>query len=226
MNDRPEPRICSDLPVRIFGMGSDGHAFSQPAQARNISQGGALVAGLEHPVAVGDIVGVQLKDRKARFRVVWVIDGRPSQQIQAGVEMLDGQQIPWAKELEAAAPTTQSSSPKQNLRRFQRFKTRLPIELHEHRSGGAPMQTNATDISGRGCYVETFLPLPRGTVLEVTFWADAEKIHTSAVVRASDPGVGMGIEFVGLDEETQIRLQGILQRLNPTVSGLAAPRQP
>ena len=61
------------------------------------------------------------------------------------------------------------------------------------------MQTNATDIGGRGCYVETLLPLPLGTKVKITFWMDSEKIQTSGVVRASDGGVGMGIEFTQLD---------------------------
>jgi hypothetical protein len=74
------------------------------------------------------------------------------------------------------------------------------------------MRTSATDISGRGCYVETLIPLPFGTQLEITFWLDAEKITTPALVRASDPGVGMGIEFVGLSEEVQQRFQRVLEK--------------
>jgi hypothetical protein len=46
------------------------------------------------------------------------------------------------------------------------------------------------------------------------------------VVRASDPGVGMGIEFIGLDEGTQTRIQNVLEKMNPSVSGLSGlPRK-
>jgi hypothetical protein len=76
------------------------------------------------------------------------------------------------------------------------------------------MQTNATDIGGRGCYVETLLPLPMGTRVKITFWMDDEKIQTSGVVRASDGGVGMGIEFTQLDDHVQERLQKHLEKLD------------
>ena len=75
------------------------------------------------------------------------------------------------------------------------------------------MQTNATDIGGRGCYVETLLPLPLGTKIKITFWMDSEKIQTSGVVRASNGGVGMGIEFTQLDNHVQERLQQHLEKL-------------
>ena len=72
---------------------------------------------------------------------------------------------------------------------------------------GSHMRTKSADISGRGCYVETMLPLPVGKVLSITLWLDAQRVNTSGVVRSCDGGVGMGIEFTGLDEATQERLQ-------------------
>jgi len=76
------------------------------------------------------------------------------------------------------------------------------------------MQTNATDIGGRGCYVETLLPLQLGTKVKIMFWMDSEKVQTSGVVRASDGGVGMGIEFTQLDNQVQDRLQKHLEKLD------------
>jgi hypothetical protein len=43
---------------------------------------------------------------------------------------------------------------------------------------------------------------------------DSEKIQTSGVVRASDGGVGMGIEFTQLDNLVQDRLQKHLDKLD------------
>ena len=86
------------------------------------------------------------------------------------------------------------------------------------------MQTNATDIGGRGCYVETLLPLAIGTKVTITFWMDSEKIHTSGVVRASDGGVGMGIEFTQLDNHVQDRLQKHLDKLNAGLKGRDAAK--
>jgi hypothetical protein len=69
------------------------------------------------------------------------------------------------------------------------------------------MKTRAADINGRGCYVETMMPLPVGKILTITFWLSSEQIFTPGVVRTCDGGVGMGIEFTGLTPETQQRLQ-------------------
>jgi hypothetical protein len=86
------------------------------------------------------------------------------------------------------------------------------------------MQTNATDIGGRGCYVETLLPLPLGTKVKISFWMDSEKIQTSGVVRASDGGVGMGIEFTQLDNHVQDRLQKHLDKLDEGLKGHEAAK--
>ena len=71
------------------------------------------------------------------------------------------------------------------------------------------MRANATDISGNGCYVETVMPLSVGTALCVDLWMGKERVTPSAVVRTRDPGVGMGIEFTGLPEESKKQFQAI-----------------
>ena len=86
------------------------------------------------------------------------------------------------------------------------------------------MQTNATDIGGRGCYVETLLPLQIGTKVTIKFWMDSEKVQTSGVVRASDGGVGMGIEFTALDNQVQERLQKHLDKMDEGLTGRGAAK--
>jgi hypothetical protein len=51
---------------------------------------------------------------------------------------------------------------------------------------------------------------------------EQEKMTTSAIVRASDPGVGMGIEFSGLKLEQQQKVQEYLDRIDPVGSGFAS----
>ena len=63
--------------------------------------------------------------------------------------------------------------------------------------------STATDISGIGCYVETIFPLSIGTSLKVDLSIDSEQVTTRSFVRTSDPGLGMGIEFIGLRLEDQ-----------------------
>src|SRR6202007_92326 len=101
-----------------------------------------------------------------------------------------------------------------NRRRFQRHKISFPLELRDERVN-TPLRVNATDISGNGCYVETVMPLSIGTALRVDLWMGEERLTPSAVVRTRDPGVGMGIEFTGLPEESKKKFQAHLDKLDP-----------
>ena len=222
MADQPnEPRVTVDLPVRIYGMNAEGRAFSQAARAQNIGADGALLTGVESELKVGDVIGVQCEEKKARCSVVWVMYTGALKKNQVGVKLLDGQESPWKSYLPiegakiALAPS--------NRRRYPRHKISLPLELRDERVN-TPMRINATDVSGNGCYVETILPLPVGTALRVEFWLDAEKINITAVVRTCDPGVGNGIEFIGLPPKGKERMQAYLDAIDPQM-GVSKPKQ-
>jgi hypothetical protein len=211
MDKRPETRVAAVILVRVWGMDSDGRPFFQNANATNISSEGAMLAGINHPLKAGDVIGVQHDEKKARFKVVWVVDGGAARKIEAGVQILPNQQSPW---LNLAKPDKAEVAPAKNKRKYVRHKVLFPLEIGFEDARRTHMQTNATDIGGRGCYVETLLPLPLGTKVKITFWMDSEKVQTSGVVRASDGGVGMGIEFTQLDNEVQDRLQKHLDKLD------------
>jgi PilZ domain len=225
MAGQPEPGMEALL-VRIWGMGADGKAFFQNAHARSYTAHSAELTGIDHELNAGDVIGVQIGEKKARFRVVQTIDAGLPLKIKAQIELVEGQTCPWKEQL-ANAPGPAASgpapaSPKANLRRFVRHRIHLPMELRDDRGGGVPMLTNASDVGGRGCYVETLTPLPLGTPLHITFWMEERKVTTSAIVRASDPGVGMGIEFIGLKPEQQQDVQAYLDRIDPVGSGFAS----
>jgi PilZ domain len=224
MSDNLEPRVTVDLTVRIWGMDADGRPFFQNVHAQNISEHGAKLSGIEHPLKAGDVIGVQVGEKKARCKVIWVINPGQLQKIQAGVQMLDGQPCPWQHEVAqgdkprptlAQAIEAPSDAPpgEQGKRHFERHRVAFPIEIGTEQ-GNTHMRTQATDIGGRGCYVETRLPLAIGTALIITFWLDTEKVVTPAIVRTSDGGVGMGIEFTGMDKGTQERLQHQLEAMD------------
>lgn len=210
MPTEPEPRIDVNLPIRVFGTDAEGHPFSQEAYARNISLHGAKVAGLEKQLKPGDVIGVQSGNQKTRCKVVWVVDAGPLHKIKAGVKMVEGQPCPWEKEMErpqAVASEARSAPTTEERRRFPRRRVPFPLEIRDEHGAGAAMKTKAADINGCGCYVETMLPLPVGTIIIVTFWLGPEQISAPAVVRTCDGGVGMGIEFTGVEPATQERLQ-------------------
>jgi PilZ domain len=102
----------------------------------------------------------------------------------------------------------------QKSRRWERHKISVVLALHDERAT-TPMRLTATDISASGCYVETISPLVIGTSLKVDLWIASEKLTTRSFVRTSDPGLGMGIEFIGLKPEDQQRFQEYLKALNP-----------
>lgn len=221
MDKRPETRVATVILVRVWGMDADGRPFFQNANANNLSSEGGRLSGISHPLKAGDVIGVQHGDKKARFKVVWVLDGGIARQIEAGVQILPNQQTPWR---ELATPDKTEVAPSKNKRRYVRHKVLFPLEIGFEDARRTHMQTNATDIGGRGCYVETLLPLPLGTKVKITFWMDSEKIQTSGLVRASDGGVGMGIEFTQLDNHVQDRLQKHLDKLDEGLKGREAAK--
>ncbi len=221
MADQPvEPRVTVDLPVRVYGMSAEGKAFSQAARAQNISSEGALISGLENELKVGEIIGVQCDDKQARGSVVWSMNTGAIKKNQVGVKLLEGQECPWKNYLPIEGATIAVAPA--NKRRFPRHKISLPLELRDERVG-TPMRINATDVSGNGCYVETIMPLPAGTVLRVEFYLDTERVSITAVVRTCDPGVGNGIEFTGLPPEGKQRMQDYLNAIDPEM-GVSRPK--
>jgi hypothetical protein len=214
MTDGLEQESGGTILVRIWGMDAGGRAFFQNVRAQNLTAEDALLCGLDYELKINDVIGVQLEEKKARVRVRDVAEGGVPRKIQVMVQLLEGQSCPWQEAVPANAPKKAEPSGS-NRRRFARHKLRYPVELRDERGGSAHMQTGATDISGRGCYIETLVPLPLGTIVGISFWIDSEKISTTGVVRASDPGVGMGIEFTRLDPLIQRRFQEFLQKMDP-----------
>jgi hypothetical protein len=211
------PRATLDLKVRVWGMGANDQPFFQSAIAHNISATGACIYAIEQNLKVGDVIGVQYEGKKARCKVIWVVDAGALKKTQAGVQLVADQECPWAAMLPADMKAEERAlqSP-DNRRKFARHKISFPLELRDERVN-TPLRVNATDISGNGCYVETVMPLPIATALRVDFWIGEEKLSPTAVVRTRDPGVGMGIEFTGMPEEMKKRVQAHLDKVDPGI---------
>jgi hypothetical protein len=213
------PRATLDLKVRVWGMGANGQPFHQTATAQNISATGACIFGIEPELKVGDVIGVQYETRKARCKVVWVVDAGALKKTQAGVQLVVDQECPWISALPTGMKVEERTQQRHdNRRKFARHKISFPLELRDERVN-TPLRVNATDVSGNGCYVETVMPLPVGTALRVDFWIEQEKFSPTAVVRTRDPGVGMGIEFTGLPDEGKQRFQAHLDKQDPVKVG-------
>jgi hypothetical protein len=198
-------------------MGSNNQPFHQNAVAQNVSATGACIAGIEQELKVGDVIGVQYEAKKARCKVIWVMEAGGLKKLQVGVQLVVDQECPWMSQLSPEARSNLPVYTPDNRRRFQRHKISFPLEFKDERVN-TPMRVNATDISGNGCYVETVMPLGMGTAIRVDLWMDQERLSPSAVVRTRDPGVGMGIEFTGLPEEAKKRFQAHLDKIDPGIA--------
>src|SRR6202795_1898466 len=89
------PGATLDLRVCGWGMGADNQPFHQNANAQNVSVNGACICGLEHELKVGDVIGVQYETKKARCKVVWVMEAGGLKKVQVGVQLGADQEAPW-----------------------------------------------------------------------------------------------------------------------------------
>ena len=210
-------RAILDLRLRVWGMGANNQPFHQNATAQNVSKTGACICGLEQELKVGDIIGVQYENKKARCKVIWVMEAGGLKKTQVGVQLVADQECPWVSQLPAETRSNLPAPAPDNRRRFQRHKISFPVELRDERVN-TPMRVNATDVSGNGCYIETVMPFPVSTSLRIEFWIDQERVSATATVRTRDPGVGMGIEFTGLREDLKQMFQAHLDKLDPGIS--------
>jgi hypothetical protein len=108
---------------------------------------------------------------------------------------------------DAAIPSQQFQG--REKRRSPRFMCDGSAELKED---GCEVRTWAsfTDISLHGCYVEAQATYPAGTKLYLKMSANGVRFETRGTVRVSYPYMGMGIAFVEMSEESQVRLKQVL----------------
>jgi hypothetical protein len=89
---------------------------------------------------------------------------------------------------------------------------------------GARFSTRAADLSLQGCYLDSQNPLDIGTKIRVRIMWDGFELTCSAVVRDSQPGLGMGVAFTNMDGARLAVLQGWIEKLDPAeTADQAAP---
>jgi len=201
-----QPAMPVVIPVRLFGMDSDGKPFIQLATARNLTREHAVLERVEHRLAPGAVIGLQYQEIKTRIRVLWACELEGTFETQLGIQLIDSRECPWAAFVKDSAET---SAGLPNRRRFPRHRLSIGLELSDPVSGQR-LRARSTDVSVGGCYIETILPLAVGTRLEIEMWIDPSKVSAMAIVRTCDPGVGMGIEFIGVSQEKERQLEDLL----------------
>src|SRR5581483_2076567 len=199
------------LPVRVWGMGSDGKPFSVTALASELSSHGARLDGINSIKSVGEIVGVQYQEQKARFRVVWIgPQGTPTDQI--GIRALEPEKCIWQQALPSA------------LQQERLIGFTVPGDVG-FLAPGCERSTwgKLADLSLGGCYIEVAMPAPKNSKVELRLQARGLEFAVSGDVRTSVTGLGMGVEFTAFKGDARQRLEEILSQARPKILGKTSP---
>lgn len=219
MGRRSEQRIVVLIPVTVRGSDDRGTPFELKAETCDISVSGARLRGLASVATPGLKIEVECKGKKAWYRIDWVGKTRTLSANQVGIRLIEEGKYIWGippKEWSAdtfdPAPLhgyDRSSLPGipqkasqvlhtgEDRRRFPRKTYRIET-LVTSEDSIAKQSGKITDISLGGCYVEMIGPLPINSVIELDLTAGDSPLHLSGIVRSSQAGFGMGIEFKGM----------------------------
>jgi hypothetical protein len=182
-----------------------GRSCEQPVTAHDLSQQGARLDGIKQALAPGARVTLRYGGAVVEAHIVWVVVSARAE-CQVGVRLLDPKRCPWKSLL--GEPEHMRRLPER--RKAKRYRVSIGVEVSDEAERLA-MRTSTVDISMGGCYIETLFPLPVGANVNVLLWLGSNKLLAKGTVRTSYPGVGMGIEFVGLAWEDSQRLDRFLQ---------------
>ncbi len=84
------------LPVQVYGVDADGVPFLQNARTRDLSFGGAHLAGIRSRLRPGDLIGINYCEKASACRVVWVGEADEDRaEREVGVENLDPATCNW-----------------------------------------------------------------------------------------------------------------------------------
>lgn len=217
---RKEPRIQAVLPVRIYGMTTEGKPFNSVAHTLNVSKSGALLGNVDVNLNVGDVIGVQKGVYKGKFRIQWVGKKGSSAQGQVGVECTEGAKNIWG--LEAAPYSMVRERDSAGRRAFAgmgfererraavRHRCDIGVQIQQGDSG-VKLWGRCTDISEGGCYIDSRSPAEVNAKFQLTLFLEGESLVAPAVVRTSFPNMGMGVQFEFQQEDQAVILRRYLR---------------
>ena len=99
MGNRTESRAQRSLEVRVLGMDASGHPILATARTVNISRHGVVLEGLASQVSPGEVLSLQYKGRKVRYRVIWSGEARTEQDGQLGLEKVTLRDDLWQQDM-------------------------------------------------------------------------------------------------------------------------------
>ena len=93
-----------------------------------------------------------------------------------------------------------------------RYQLTVAAEVIEVKSG-TRFSTRTTDLGPGGCFVDTLMPLPVGSGVNVRLQKDNMAFETAGTVTFSQAGLGMGIGFVEMASEKLAALEAWISEL-------------
>ena len=218
----------AQVAVVVRGVDSHGYLFMQTAQAIRFSRSSVELAGIDCLNGAADIVTVEFKRRRCRYRVKWIGCDKDGRAGHACLESLDPISFIFDSETESpldastllvpeapkAIPVMSAINKTQTeRRRYQRYAWEANSQV---RKKGVPVNTpcKVSDISLGGCYVELMMPFPQETPIELDLlWRD-RRLTIDARVATSHPAIGMGVSFFGFSEGQYRLLQELIEELS------------
>ena len=221
MGQRVQPRVKGILPVRVWGTDSEGKPFAEHVCTIDISNKGASVACVRASVSKDDTLGLQYRNRQARFRVAWVAPSPTGQGNNIGLECMQP-----AKELWPVATPTEGADnyipaegrlrQERPVREDRRTQTRYPVSgaaYVKSLDGTGGRWTKLEDLSLTGCYLHTADPAEVGRSLALLVKIADHEFEAVGIVRSTYPGIAMGLEFTFLSNTDRGTLRSAIARL-------------
>jgi hypothetical protein len=225
---RSETRVSSILPVVVHGTDTFGRPFTTHADAINVSDSGTRISGLHVTLTPGARIEVESQGRKTSYLVEWIGAEHTLQDGQIGARCLDlnagPASMPGSYEHNEMPMSAGAQASVEERRRFPRKVCRIETQVTTE-DESVRLPGKVTDISLDGCYIEMMSPLPSSTIIHILLALDGETIMTTGIVRYSQMGLGMGVEFMAMNPEDFERLRSFAPT-GTTPLGQNAPAAP
>jgi hypothetical protein len=220
MGRRRQPRIRSILPVRIWGADQEGKSFFEHVCTFEISGKGTRLAGVRARLSVGDSIGIQYRNRQARFRIKW-IGAATAAGTHVGVECLQPEKDLWPIALPGEAPDAYrvpetGLNGEGYLKSDPRYCMRLPVSGKAYVSkinGTKGVWAKLADLSVTGCRIQTNDSIEVGHQVALRITVADTEIEATGVVRVCYPGPAEGIEFSSMSAASWRTLARLIARL-------------
>jgi len=248
MGRRRATRLPIQVSVSVSGFDADRNPFVKPAKTIDISQEGIRLTGVPCAAGPGEVVRVQYKDKRARYRIVWMdretgtlglawVEGASplfsDHLAQVGDETEPDMFAVPENAVEVASPSRHSSERGESERRegerrqYRRFNCTGGATVREP-GDQFGMDGRVLDISMSGCYVEMMSPMRVGTKVHLDMKLSKHKLSLPGIVRVSQLNMGMGVEFVNFPAGEREKLDEVITELSGEhgTSSFAPPAAP